>query len=178
MATGYTECIKKGIDFKTFVLRCSRAFGPCVMKPSKYYTNKVKKTKQELDNLKKMTHEDAERACVREYNEYNKRYEENVREKSELKEKYEVMLSEVRKWQPPSKDYNGLKKFMIEQINQSIKWDCSPPDPIEPKKSGKEWLKSRIKSCKYDLKYYSKEEKQENNNYEFRKKWIEKLMKI
>lgn len=42
-----------------------------------------------------------------------------------LKKRYEEILEKVIKWEPPTKDHVGLKEFAINQINESIDFDCS-----------------------------------------------------
>ncbi|VTR91619.1 unnamed protein product [Gemmata massiliana] len=34
------------------------------------------------------------------------------------------MLEHVRAWEPPSTDHENLKQFMIDQLRESIDFDC------------------------------------------------------
>lgn len=54
------------------------------------------------------------------------------------------MLDQVQLWQPPTDDHMGLKEFMIQQIEESIKFDCASyaEDRVSMIRllSGDEWL--------------------------------------
>ena len=48
------------------------------------------------------------------------------------RQRYTDMLKQVRKWVPPTTEHMGLKRFMIEQLEQSIRLDCGDK-PQQPK---------------------------------------------
>lgn len=96
------------------------------------------------------------------------RYEENQKQEcSELcygrygMEGCNAMLSKVRRWTPPSKEYEGVKDFMESQLIDSLDFDCRHVyvENIIPKD---EWIQKQsnrtdlIESMKYNLEQYNK----------------------
>lgn len=107
---------------------------------------------------------------------------EYIRNKIDLRYKYEKMLIKAVSWKPPTEDHENLKKFMVEQINSSIDFDCNTKysnerieelnksDPIEIYEYDLERLKA-------DLIYYQKELENERERTESSNKWILDLYK-
>jgi hypothetical protein len=189
MATGYTAIIEKGVTFRQFALGCARAFGALVtmrddapdveipekFEPDDYNQKSLKEAVDELNRLNAMTDEQLSEAYSKQYNASLEGYNESLRKKTELKEKYESMLKEVEAWTPPTADHNGLKKFMAQQINESIKWDCdyepTPPKMLTPR----EWYHERRDYLLRQIEYHDSEHQKEIERVEARNKWIEQL---
>jgi hypothetical protein len=186
MPTGYTTDIKNGITFPQFAMNCARAFGALVtmreepnaeipeeFTPSSYHLNKLLEYEDELKNLHKV---DAERLAREEYikeKEDNQFYEES---KHDLKRKYEDMMRQVIIWVPPTSDHVELKKFMIEQINSSMSFDCGDYPRKEVRLlTEKEWLKKKKAQLLHDIAYHAKEYGEECERTEKRNKWIRQL---
>jgi hypothetical protein len=138
MPTGYTAPIEKGITFNEFVLGCARAFGalitmrddpadapiPDAFEVEKYHYEWVENAKAEVLRIEALTEEECRAAAKKAYDDALAYRENSIREKNELRAKYDAMLADVRAWTPPSSDHVGLKDFMIKQIEESIEWDC------------------------------------------------------
>lgn len=192
MPTGYTFNIVEGISFKEYVLQCARAFGACItmkdepfdepipekFEESDYYKNKIEDLKKELSKLLKMSNKQLQKEIDRKYEEQIKNNKEQIKKHLELKEKYEKMLEKVRKWNPPTKDHTGLKRFMEEQILQSIEFDCD----VSYYK-GKSIIKLNVDQYRYenkkelekDIDYYMKRWKDETKRVQERNNWIRQL---
>ena len=83
MPTGYTSDIEKGITFNEFTMQCARAFGACIsmrddpgdkpipkeFKPSTYHIEGIKKAKEKMVQLKKMSLETATQEAGKEFTE-------------------------------------------------------------------------------------------------------------
>lgn len=192
MPTGYTADIAKGISFEEFALQCARAFGALIMmrdepadklipkefKPSKYHSKEIAQIEKRLKNLKDMTEKQANEESAKEYQQKLNNKEKGIREAKELRAKYLVMLGAAQAWIPPSSDHAELKNFMIEQINQSIKFDCSTKYYLNQQiklLSGKDWLAWQIQECLKDLYYHSKENEKEIQRTIERNLWIKQL---
>ena len=194
MATGYTECIGKGISFPDFVLRCAHAFGACIAmredsldKPipekfkasTKYYDDNIVRMNAELRYLESITDDEAKEKSKQEWNAEMKRIEDLALKEIELKKKYEEMLAQVMEWIPPSPDHSELKKFMFEQIRDSIECDCDyyskMKDQCPVKLSSMEWKTQKIEKINHDLIYYNEELQQELERTEQRNLWIRQL---
>ncbi|MEW1990755.1 hypothetical protein [Microbacterium sp. NPDC078849] len=147
MATGYTAPIKDNqpITFAEFALRCSRAMGVAIMQRDEpleaelreltlqpHYSERVESTREALQAALDRSVEEwaaiqeaeaAEMAAVR---------EAYITEKEALRARYTAMLRQVRAWTPPTPEHIGLRAFMIEQLEQSIAFDCGDWEPSRP----------------------------------------------
>jgi hypothetical protein len=191
MATDYTECIRKGISFKNFVLRCSRVMGALVemcddpldapipkeIKPSNDYVEDLEKAKTYLNKLLTMNLTEAKINAQKEYDREIKSNIKYEKEKKELLKKYDLMLDKVREWQPPTQDHVNFKEFMIEQITKSIEWDCTPYNKNTVLLSPEKWLDNEIIKTKKNISYYENEQNEEIERCKANTKWIQDLMK-
>lgn len=128
-----------------------------------------------------MTPEQLEAATESDYDERTKTWSDRRARNRAQKSRYEAMLAKVREWLPPTADHVGLKDFMIQQLTESIRFDCSPnmdkydplPDPI----SGREWRAKRLESLTRDIEYHSKENVAEIACTNGRNEWLAELRK-
>jgi hypothetical protein len=134
--TGYTyQLVDKNLDFKNWVLCCARAFSPYVslrdesidtptpteLKPSDYYLKHLCEVKSERAELEKM-----DRKAALAYGQKNKDAAVDsmfqlLKEKQNEKHKMLSILGQVQSWEPPTDEHIGLKDFMIQQLEDSIK---------------------------------------------------------
>jgi hypothetical protein len=193
MATGYTYCIKNGIKFEDFVMKCARAFGACVtlrddmdapipdkFEPSLYHLKAVEDSKQRLKELMGMTLREAEIHAEEYYDKAVKTREERLKECKRLEKKYKAMLEKVRAWKAPTADHEELKAFMIMQITESIQSDCNTKWILadQPEKiSGVVWKQNRIKDARASIAYHRAEHMHEIERCDSRTKWIKDLRK-
>ena len=192
MPTGYTAAIKDGITFERFVWDCARAFGALVLmrddpsgaviperfEPSSYYADQLPRLAARLQELRAMSAEDAEAGAQRAYQASVEYATELRAEVDGLRAKYEAMLSRVHSWQPPTTEHAGLKTFMVEQLQQSIAWDCSPgliPEPVM--KTGAEWLAEVIKDTEALERRCIEGYAEEITRTEDRNNWLKALRK-
>lgn len=191
MATGYTSSIEKGITFKEFALQCARNFGACVemrddpmdaeipdeFKPSDYHVKALKAAEAELKKLQDMTEEDKVKAVEKrnaDNIESNKRV---IAQKEALLKKYQDMLSQVKRWEPPTPDHVNLKQFMQEQIETSINWDCDSSygkEEAEPLTPGK-WYAEQIEMAAHDITYHTEGYEKECERAKDRSNWVNSL---
>jgi hypothetical protein len=194
MATGYTAAIKNGISFQEFALSCARAFGACIdmrddpmdkpipdkLEPDSYHNDRLKQVKKEISETKSMTIKQATVEAKKLYTDLLKQREESIKEIKDLKIKYEDMLTKVNAYKVPSSEHTRFKEFMIEQIKDSIKYDCNL-EYYEKEKanlkvlSGKQYKENKLKQLKWDLDYHTKENEEEIKRNNERNDWIKKL---
>ena len=173
MATGYTQFILNGCSFKEFALRCARNFGALVHmredpmdaeipdevdSGNEYYENQFRAAESDLKRVQNMTPEDAEAGAQRQYESRLEDYRECIERCREKQEKYNKMLEHVRAWKVPSEEHNGLRDFMIEQIEGSIDHDCDIAYWNRSmhgvrKMTGEEWLKDMTETAEKHLEY-------------------------
>lgn len=181
MPTGYTTAIIDGCTFEEFALGAARAFWALVtmrdepqsaeipekFEPSPYYKNALKQAEEDLEDLLALDdYECADKAYEEYINAIDSRSRSWQRHKN-YRRKYELMRAQVERWEPPTPSHVDLKRFMLEQIDSSIKFDCWDwetfnkycPEPvcmrgIEWREHRKALLESRIVKC---LKSYQAE---------------------
>ena len=192
MPTGYTLDLYDGKDitFEEFALKCARAFGALIdmrdepidtpipekLEPSDYHLKELEKAVKRLEEIKDWDDEKAQQEAERLYQEALKKREEFIKKNEEICKRYEDMLLKVRQWKPPTPDHEGLKKFMIQQLEKSIEFDCSVPE-IPQRLSGEEFRKQQIEKILNDIEYHGKEYVEEVNRVYERNKWLLLLRK-
>ena len=195
MPSGYTAPVRDGevVELDDFVLKCARAFGACIMQRddpiddapkmeevSDYHSNALKKAEKELAQLKVKSRDEllqdffaAQRAAL-------ESYEKDLKEKSQAELRYRSMIEKVEGWQPPSPDHEGLKEFMLKQLNDSIEWDCNTgyyKDQLEriQEMTFESWYAEELKAAEWDVEYHGREYKEEVERVENRNKWKQQL---
>ncbi len=190
MPTGYTDAIAKGASFNAFVWSCARAFGALVtmrdnahdapiperFEPSDYNAKRLAEARAERERIVGMTNDGADRAAAEEYEKARESYEKRLAEKAERRASYNAMLAKVRAWTPPSKEHEGLKDFMEEQITKSIDWDCDTRYMDKPELlTGSRWRKEHLSRLDHDLQYHHDENAKEVARAEQRNAWLAAL---
>lgn len=190
MPTGYTAAVADGISFEQFVWRCARAMGALVMmrdepsdapiperfEPSDYSAKKLVEAKAEWARVIAMSIPDANACALVANAEANGSYEKCKQDRIELRNKYQAMLAAVVKWEAPTPEHEGFKAFMIEQLQQSIDWDCSdsydnPPVAL----SGVEWRAAAVAKAARDVEYHTQANAEEIDRTEKRNEWLRAL---
>lgn len=192
MPTGYTSALYEGkeVSFPEFVMQCARAFGALVtmrddpmdapipdeFAPSNYYDEQLKLAESRLEKIKNWDSKKANQEALKLYKKSLKDYEVSVERVNALKARYEDMLAKVNNWNAPTPDHEGLKKFMVNQLQESIEFDCNTPE--KPKKiSGASYKGQCIKSEKWNIAYHTKEKEAEAKRCAERTNWVRDLRK-
>jgi hypothetical protein len=142
MPTGYTAKLYEGeqVTFPQFAMECARAFGaliemrdqapgvpiPDEFKPSPFYAEQHEKAKARIAEVSAWNLETAQRESQAAYDAEVARNAELDAQRSERRIRYEAMLAEAEAWQPPTEEHAGLKDFMVQQLRESIDFDCKP----------------------------------------------------
>ncbi len=190
MATGYTMDITKGIDFRTFALKCARGMGALIHmrddaldvpiredKVSGYHAEELEKREAELQRVHSLTVEECEQEAEKLYLHEVEYRDKQEKERLELLKKYEDMLEQVRAWSPPTSEHAGMKEFMETQIVDSIKFDCRVCSSDEPvKKDGASWRADKISRIMKDIEYSKKHGKEDQERVAERNKWVKDLI--
>jgi len=187
MPTGYTLDLYDGKDitFEEFVLKCARAFGALIdmrdepmdapipdrFEPSDYHLKELEKAKRRLKEIRTWNEEKAEQEAERAYREALKEREEFIKKNKLIRKRYEDMLSKVQKWKPPTIEHASLKQFMIQQLLESIEFDCFVPE-MPQRLSGEEYREQQIKKALSDIEYHEREYAEEVNRVYERNKWL------
>ncbi|AMT89863.1 hypothetical protein [Pseudomonas koreensis] len=192
MPTGYTDEIKKGISFSTFAMNCARAFGATItlrdesgggdkipqrFEPDSYHSKALNSDRENLAALESMTLAECELKAAAEHTASEVQRLEWIKERNDLRQSYEEMLRCAQSWVPPTEEHIGLKEFMIQQITDSIKWDCdisyyATPTPVL---TGLEWLEAAKEKTITSMAYHKKGYSEEVARTEQRNAWISAL---
>lgn len=190
MPTSYTAPVKDGeiTEFKDFAKRCARAFGALIsirdeplssdiperlITPDYYYDN-LTKAQRELRKFERMTDKELDQIRHDEHKSNLKQHFERQKEEQRTKKRYDDMLEKARAWKPPTEDHKELKSFMIEQLNESKKFDCGyydnkPPPNLKP---FDEWKQDRLKTLTDNVNRQIKSLEEEQERVRNRNKWI------
>lgn len=195
MPTGYTAAVQTGeiTDFSNFALQCARAMGALIMmrdKPSdvpipdrfepevSYYDSKLAEASARLAQLRGMSPLEVREAAQQAYA-VDIRAEANYVERKDAdRQRYEAMLLKVADWVPPTQDHIGLKEFMVEQLESSIRFDCPeggywyPPTKLEPDA----WLAGQIGAAEREIERQTAERAKEVERTEGRNRWLAILL--
>lgn len=185
MPTGYTSLISenKNVSFKDFVLTCARAFGPCIHQRDEDIRDKPKLREPSIQY-----HLDAIKAAKKRskpsktaFNKYKKdkikEYTQYIQEKKQLKERYQLMLDQVQMWTPPTSDHKGLKEFMINQLYESIEFDCTIDSSERDlycytNMTYEDYVAEMKKDSVWEIDYHTDEIEKEKKNVERANNWI------
>ena len=171
MPTGYTAAIKDGISFEKYVMDCARAFAACAtlrdapsggeqipesFQPNEWHLKKVRSAKTELEVLLALSPEEQERKAANVWEEEEKSRKAYIEAREQLRNLYLTMLDKVRAWKPPTPDHVSLHKFMREQIEQSISFDCDIEydKKPSPRLTGPEWKARETKRLQTEITYH------------------------
>jgi hypothetical protein len=192
MPTGYTHPVQNGTitEFPEFAMQCARAFGALVMMrddpsdtpipdeftPSDYHKTAIDKARAGLLALDGMTPNECDAAAVVAFNEAVASRKKRELERTTEHARYIAMRSKVEKWKPPTPDHNGLRHFMLEQLNSSIEFDCSIYATDLPiLQTGSEWLANKKDGAEKDILYHTKEHAKELERTATRNAWVKAL---
>lgn len=190
MPTGYTAAIKDGISFEQFVWDCARAFGAMILmrdepagapiperfEPSDWNDKKLVAARDRLATLEAMSDADAVANARADYEQAVERHRERLAEIQTLSDKYHAMLARVVQWEPPTADHQGLKEFMLQQLRQSIDFDCSTKYLVAPLlQPGAAWREAQIAQARKDIEYHTMERAEEVERTENRNAWLRAL---
>lgn len=190
MPTGYTAGVQDGTikTFREFALRCARAMGACITQREDAWDVLPKEAivsdhhllagaaaSDELAAFTALSAYDMSVKCGAVYDIVMRQYAENKERAAEQKARYVAMLVQVRAWQPPTKDHEGLKAFMVEQLESSIKWDCGGCDVKPERVPVGVWRDEKVRQLTADVAYHAKKHAEEVERVAARNRWIRDL---
>lgn len=182
MPTGYTAGIANGMDLYSFVQGCAAAFigedrGD---QGNDAYQEFIELTK-EYNRLLSLN------TSQQEFFAENKRKSEveslqNIfNDKVELLRKYQDMRQKVLDCRLPNADYDELKKFMLNQIDTSIQFDCDTNSYLNMINDWSTYTwqtiyKRAVESVESDMNYYKLHAEQLATTYNKKQNWVDLLM--
>lgn len=178
MPTGYTAGLYEGDEsFETFVMHAARGMSvlmlmrdapfdapiPDKFEPSDYHTKALHDARTRLETAMALTEAQAEELARIANERRTAEYEEAKAKDAARRRRYEEMLAKVEAWQPPTDDHMGFKRFMLEQLTESIRYDCGggvsdPPKPITAIEYGENEIRRAFDDIYYHKDQLAKEE--------------------
>ncbi len=193
MPTGYTHNVQDGslTEFRGFALQCARAFGACIelrdspaetpipdeFKPSDYHEKALVEAKATLARVLAMSDRDVARAADADYEADHESWVKRRERRRVERERYEAMLAHASAWTPPTAEHEGLKTFMVEQLTQSIEFDCSSGswDKMPTRKTEAAWRSDAIAQAERGVKMHAEEHAKEVARARGRTEWVRAL---
>ena len=200
MPTGYTHAVQEGkvTEFPAFAMQCARAFGALIMmrddpndapiperfEPPDYHLKALEGLRTELVEVQALDESSCDLRAAAQAAEGEQKLAESKTEKREHQKRYEAMLAKVRAWTPPTPEHAGLKKFMDEQLTESIRFDCGSLDDetlhriyhVE-RKTGAVWKAEKLADIQRDIAYHEKQHAEEVARANSRNEWLSALRK-
>lgn len=189
MPTGYTYPVADGkvTEFPEFAMSCARAFGALIMmrddpmdapipeefKPGTYNEQKLAGDKKRLGEVQAMTNADCETAAIEAHREALASRTKYLADKETEAARLNAMLAKVRIWNPPTPDHVEMKKFMIQQLTDSLPGDYAPSIPALL--DGHAWRESEITRLADSVVYNQKEVAKEIERARGRTEWVKAL---
>ena len=199
MPTDYTEGILDGTtkDFNQFAKHCSRAFIMHLRdepmdseykkrEVSDYHIKAIEKAKTELKQADSLSDEEL---IIQEKNRLinDKKYHLESKEKDELnKIKMDSFLEKAKAYVPPTENHQGIAKFMIEQLEKTIEFDCNSNYHIDKLKTidlkiekvNADDIRSEMKvKATKDIAYHTKEHEADVKRCREHNQWYEDFIK-
>ena len=201
MPTGYTAGIIDGkiTTFEQFATQCSRAFGATIhmrdnpldspyepRTPSEYYVNSLQSQREKLEEMKTMTDE----AIVQDFENLLKdslEYHERELEKTKVNlGRLNSIMEAAKSWVPPTEDHGGVRDYMIDQLEITIKADGDPSyhvnKIVQAKKELEEGIdpkvyrEERIKEIEDQISRYETEVQKELERCKQSNDWMDKFL--
>ena len=200
MPTGYTAGIIDGeiTTFEQFATQCTRAFGATIhmrddsldapyepRTPSEYYISSLQSQKEELERMKTISDEEIIQFLESSWKENPEYHEKKLEENRSNLEKLNTILGSAKSWVPPTEDHVGLREFMIDQLEMTIKGDGDPSyhvesitrikEEMEEEIDPKAYREKRIEEIEERISYYEIEVQREIERCKKSNDWMEKF---
>lgn len=186
MSNAYTSGLTESTTAVEFIMLCARAIGmlmnepedaPIVecLEPCTNARDQLEEARSELVKLNLMTSEQIEAEMKLFFDRAEKEYKEEVQRKTRLRLVYERMQTMIQVWQPPTKDHESLRSFMLEQLQAAIRNDCSSEAPIACLDRATSWLNERSEFLARRAAYWAMKWEEEQRRTAKRNLWLKQL---
>lgn len=192
MPTGYTAAVATGEckSFREYALLCARAFGALVhmrddklgeeirpREPSSYNADQARECKQELLRLVMMREDQWQAEAEKEYAERVAFREKYNSEQAAQKSRYQAMLAHARAWNPPTPEHAEMGRFMVKQLEESIRFDIHDGDREHEivRSTGAKWYEKRKTHLEKQLAYHEKADSEERERARLANEWLSDL---
>ena len=187
MPTGYSAIVDEGGSFVEYALGCARAFGACIdlrdeprdtpipdeFVPSDYHLKRQQEAEDELRHVRDLTDEEADEAARKEY-EHDIAFDREAASRVSLTfARYDSMRRQVEAWVPPTEEHEGMKKFMLEQLETGRPYEYTPSKIVQ--RSGEDWRRDQIEHALKNIAYHAEGYAKEVERANSRTRWVRAL---
>lgn len=192
MPTGYTAGLYEGEQsFEDFAWGVARGFGalitmrddpsdapvPDEFQPSSYHRDAIQEAKDDLAALARMTDAEIMVEQSGKYHEAKQHRARYISDRQALGARYRRMLEKAIAWEPPTPDHVKFKETMVEQLEQSIEFDCGGSyAPALPEMLTADEYRTKVRAkLEHDVAYHEAEYAKEVERAEQRTAWVRAL---
>lgn len=198
MPTGYTACVLEGADFTTFAKKCILAFGAAVhqrddgldvpyqpRKPSDYHTKALEEAKAKLVELEALTSEQRIAQALLAYKKEQASLLDGLKKRQDDRAKLEAMMEQANTFIPPTPDHENFKKFMVEQLELTMRHEGDTSyyeeklnglkEPVS-EADGNAWFEAQRKGVQWNIDYHTKEGREEVERCENANAWVQQAV--
>jgi hypothetical protein len=191
MPTGYTAALYEGKDqtFADFTMNCARAFGalvelrdepnariPEAFEPAEYGKRRAAESRAKLREFEDRSSEEWAEAQRREVAEHNAYVSDRIASTSQMRARYEGMLADVRGWRPHTEEHVGLRDFMLQQLEESIRFDCGTSHlKRQQEKPVEEYAEAALRRARDDVQRDEQSWQEEQDRAAGRTAWVQAL---
>src|ERR1017187_4280321 len=182
MPTGFTAPLieKDGLTFQAFALACARAFGACIdmrddpsdtpipdtFQPSDYHVRALAEARLQVEELTSMSIPAQLNYGAGLKKQDLTSHQQGLKKAKEAYGRLFTMRKKVVEWHAPSPDHQGLKDFMLQQIDDTIKFDDYVAYYVEElakaqQKHPMEYFAEAKQRALHSIKYHTKENQEE-----------------
>ena len=192
MPTGYTNKVSNGeiTEAKDYILSVATGYGAMMglnidkldkdgkhHKPSNYHLERLENAIKELEKFSLIKDEEFLIEIKENYIQSVESHKKYIEEKAVIENRYLKMLNKVKEWEVPTEEHQKLKESCMEQLENSIKWDCETSHVRTPKMVEITKYKDVLyKQIVRDIGYHSKAYNDEMKRVEDCNKWINDLL--
>lgn len=151
---------------------------PDKIDPDPYYDKLVREAEVEFDRIEAMTTADARKVIAKLREDSLACYKKHKKTQDKQRQRYLDMLGHVILWNPRSENLKMLQQFMKEQLEESLRGDCTPFNMSRSKQTPKQWLEEERARAKEAL-WIAIERRQKNiDDAREATKWLTDLRQI
>lgn len=174
----------KKVSFLDFVMKCAGFESivgdrdgtiPDEFFPDNTHLHEAEAAKIILAKAEKWSDEDAEKEVKRDFDKNVRSFKGECKRIEKIKQAYLAMLKQVENWVPPTNGHEELKSFMIDQLVESIKFDCSYSPTMPERLSGEQYRAQLINWARREIEYETKCHIEEVSSVREQNEWLRAL---
>lgn len=145
-----------------------------------YHDEAIKKSQARLDELRKMTLEEARAAARAEHARDTERRNEYLKEAYDRAARFRAVNYIAERWKPPTPEYENVKKRMLEVLKFDVRTDdeVGAGYPEFSCQTGEEWLETEKQQSVSNIAYHSKALQDIAKEVEKHNEWVKGLEKV